>query len=62
MSMITIREAASILRLSTASVRRLIVSGKLGAYKVGGTYRIDVGHLSRFLNDSVAERPAETGA
>ena len=46
----TIEEVAKILRVSEATVRRLIKSGQLEAIQVGSQYRISQEELDRFLS------------
>lgn len=46
----TIEEVAKILRVSEATVRRLIKSGQLEAIQVGSQYRISQEELDKFLS------------
>ena len=49
--LLTIEEAAGILRVSTRTVIRYIQSGKLKASKIGG-WRIKEADIQGFLNDT----------
>ncbi len=44
-NLVTVREAASYLRISARTVYRLIESGQLGAVRVGKQWRIPYGDL-----------------
>ena len=44
-NLITVREAASYLRISARTVYRLIESGQIGAVRIGKQWRIPVGDL-----------------
>jgi excisionase family DNA binding protein len=48
----TVEEVARRLRVSNMTVYRWIKAGKLGAYKVGGEFRIAEGDIERFLEGS----------
>lgn len=45
----TVREVAATLRVSQATVRRLIVAGKISAVRVGRLVRVDGCELQRLL-------------
>ncbi len=47
---LTLREAADMLMLSTATVSRLIKSGLLEAYRFGGQFRIPPEALKQYIN------------
>jgi excisionase family DNA binding protein len=47
--MLSLREAADILGISAATVRRLIRKQQLPAARIGGQVRIDTGDLRRFV-------------
>lgn len=47
----SISEVAEQLDISQKSIRRYIASGKLGATKIGSTYRIPKGALEHFINN-----------
>ncbi len=49
-SYLTLREAADMLMLSTATVSRLIKSGKLEAYRFGGQFRITPQSLKQYID------------
>ena len=44
-NLVTVREAASFLRISARTVYRLIESGQLGAVRIGKQWRIPVSDL-----------------
>jgi excisionase family DNA binding protein len=44
-NLITVREAASYLRISARTVYRLIESGQIGAVRIGKQWRIPAGDL-----------------
>jgi excisionase family DNA binding protein len=45
----TVEEVAERLKVSHMTVYRWIKAGKLGAYKIGGGFRITEGDIERFL-------------
>jgi excisionase family DNA binding protein len=45
----TVEEVANILKISTATVRKLIKQGRLVAFSVGGQMRIRKEDLDRFM-------------
>jgi excisionase family DNA binding protein len=45
----TVEEVAERLKVSHMTVYRWIKAGKLGAYKVGGEFRLAEGDIERFL-------------
>lgn len=49
MSFMKITEIASIMRVSTATVRRLIAAGTIPAVKVGSQARVDSVDFARYL-------------
>lgn len=50
LSFITVREAAESLRVSPATLRRLIAGGRIRAVRVGRSVRIDPRDLEAFLS------------
>lgn len=48
----TINEIAEMLKVAYLTVYRWIISGKLGAYKVGKQYRISLTDFNKFLETS----------
>jgi excisionase family DNA binding protein len=56
--MLSLREAADILGISAATVRRLIGKQQLPAARIGGQARIDAGDLRRFVAASRLGRSA----
>ena len=48
--LITLQETAEILSISEVGVRRLLKTGKLKGFKVGGLWRISKEEINRFLN------------
>jgi excisionase family DNA binding protein len=44
---LTVAEAAQLLRISTATVRRMVKRGELGAFRTGRQLRIHVDDLAR---------------
>jgi excisionase family DNA binding protein len=63
-NLVTVREAASFLRISARTVYRLIESGEMGAVRIGKQWRIPVSELPGH-NDGLAAaapqvRPQET--
>lgn len=57
---LTIEEVAKILRVSTRSVNRYIVSGKLKASKIGW-WRIKRSDLDRFLEETSNQKSKKHG-
>lgn len=47
----TVEEVAERLKVSHMTVYRWIKAGNLGAYKLGGEFRITEGDVERFLED-----------
>jgi putative resolvase len=45
----TVEEVAERLKVSHMTVYRWIKAGKLGAYKIGGEFRLAEGDIERFL-------------
>lgn len=50
-ALLTIADVAQRLRVSTKTIRRLIGSGELPAFKVGRLWRVSERDLQRFLHD-----------
>ncbi len=60
-NLITVREAASYLRISARTVYRLIESGQIGAVRIGKQWRIPVTDLpgrDHVVEPAVVERSA----
>ena len=57
-SFLTVAEVASLMRVSTMTVYRLIKAGDLGAVRVGKSYRIREDDVDRYLA-SRTPRPAD---
>jgi len=53
--LITLREAADVLSLSVASVRRLVWTGRLRFVRLNRRLRIDVRDLDRLIEDAKAQ-------
>lgn len=51
-TLLTINNVSERLNVSERTVRNLIYSGKLPAFKIGGTYRINETDLNEFINSS----------
>ena len=51
-SLLSVAEAATILRLSRATTYRLVSAGDLPASRVGGQLRIDLEQLREYLDDT----------
>jgi excisionase family DNA binding protein len=49
--LLTVGEVASLMRVSTMTVYRLIKSGSLAAIRVGKNYRIRESDVNRYLSD-----------
>ena len=49
--LLTVGEVASVMRVSTMTVYRLIKSGSLAAIRVGKNYRIRESDVNRYLSD-----------
>ena len=61
-SLMTVREVAETMRVSTMTVYRLIKSGDLRALRVGAHFRIRRSDLNSFLDAHTTEAlPVETG-
>jgi len=54
--MLLVKEVAGMLRLALSTVYQLIESGKLPAYKLGGTYRVRKSDVESFLDSSRVEK------
>jgi len=48
--LLTVRETAKILTLSTQTVRKWINSGKLQAVKIGKEYRVKISEINEMIN------------
>ena len=60
--LLTPREVAEVMRVSTMTVYRLIKSGELPAIRVGKHLRIRGGDVARFLDARVVPVPGKTGS
>ncbi len=49
MQLLTVREAAALLRVSQLTIRRYIAAGQIDAVRVGRSVRIERGALDQFL-------------
>jgi excisionase family DNA binding protein len=49
MGLLKLKEAATVLRCSTPTVRRLVNDGELQGVRVGKQLRIDVDEIKRFI-------------
>jgi excisionase family DNA binding protein len=49
-NLLTIKEAAPLLRCSTVTLRRFVYSGKIGYKKIGSRYLFIQEHIQDFLN------------
>jgi excisionase family DNA binding protein len=60
-SLLTVKQVADYLKIDKFTVYRLIVQGKLPAYKVGGQWRLNRKMLERWLrqNLNVGQQPPE---
>ena len=54
--LLTVREVADAMRVSTMTVYRLIKAGELGAIRVGRHFRIREEDLTAFLNAQTVHR------
>ncbi len=54
-SFLTVAEVASLLRVSTMTVYRLIKASELGAVRVGKSYRIREDDVDRYLESRYTE-------
>jgi len=50
-ALLTVKEVAETMRVSTMTVYRLIKAGELAAIRVGKHFRIREGDLTRYLDD-----------
>jgi excisionase family DNA binding protein len=60
-SWLTIAEVAALLKIHPNTVRRLILTGRLPALRVGGrgsAIRINIQHLDAFIRDALTADPA----
>ncbi len=64
MELLTVEEAARMLRISSVSVRRHVASGRLPAVRVGRSVRIDKDAVEQFaapIHPSQADLPSPAG-
>lgn len=52
MTLYTVRDVAELLKLSERKVYDIVSSGKLSAYKIGGSIRVSEEDLLAYLEDS----------
>jgi excisionase family DNA binding protein len=52
--LLTIRDVADLLQISTKTVRRLIARGELPAHRLGRQWRIAPAELERFLRRKIS--------
>ena len=57
-NLITVREAANLLRISARTVYRLIESGQIGAVRIGKQWRIPASDLPGILGQDTAKAMA----
>lgn len=58
--LLSVREAAGILRVSRPTMYRLLRRGDVPGYLVGGQIRVDTRELLRFLDSTRIERSSPT--
>jgi len=51
LSLLTLKEAAELLRLSGRTVHRMLKRKELPAFKVGGQWRVRESHLAQWMQD-----------
>ncbi len=61
-NLVTVREAATYLRISARTVYRLIEAGQIGAVRIGKQWRIPSNDLPGREQVAALEAPAETQA
>lgn len=49
--LLTVKEAAELLKISRVQVRRMIQNGELAAFKVGREYRIPLASIKEFIGN-----------
>ena len=49
--LLTVKEAAELLKISRVQVRRVIQNGELAAFKVGREYRIPLASIKEFIGN-----------
>jgi excisionase family DNA binding protein len=59
--LLTVREAAEALKVAEVSVRRLLSSGQLAAYKVGRNWRIPRESIMNYLTTNTIFQQAARG-
>ena len=59
--LLTVGEVASLMRVSTMTVYRLIKSGGLAAIRVGKNYRIRESDVNRYLSDRAVKVEIQNG-
>jgi excisionase family DNA binding protein len=59
--LLTVGEVASLMRVSTMTVYRLIKSGSLAAIRVGKNYRIRESDVNRYLSDRAVKVEIQNG-
>ena len=53
MELLTVQEVARLLKTSRQQVRKMIWGGLIPAVRIGREWRIDAGHLQRFLEQNM---------
>lgn len=59
MSLLTVREVASLLRVSSATIQRLIRVGDLPATRIGRQARIDSSDFARYLQSNCNQKTVD---
>ena len=59
--LLTVGEVASLMRVSTMTVYRLIKGGSLAAIRVGKNYRIRESDVNRYLSDRAVKVEIQNG-
>jgi excisionase family DNA binding protein len=58
----TISETAEILKVSVASVYRIMARGELGWHNVGGLRRVGQKHIDKYLNQGTSDEARNASA
>lgn len=56
----TIAQVAEKLQVSEKTVRRMLLSGELPGYKIGGQYRIRPAELEAWISDQAIDKVSST--
>lgn len=62
MQFYTLQEISELLRVSMTTIYRYVESGKLGAVKIGNSYRVTDEDLRKFIDDCRVATDAERAA